>query len=56
MDMRQYLPKVPHVEIGTADRAIAEMIGLGFRDAVRIDAKIFTEVRHRSGASFRRPQ
>jgi hypothetical protein len=38
MDMRQHLPEIPHVELCPADRAISEMIGLGFGDHVRIDA------------------
>jgi hypothetical protein len=32
--MRHYLVRVAHVDQRTADRAIAEMIGLGFCDAV----------------------
>jgi hypothetical protein len=35
VNMRQHLPEVPHVEVRPADRAIAEMSGLGLGDAVR---------------------
>jgi hypothetical protein len=38
--MRHYLAKVAHVDQRTADRAIAEMIDLGFCDAVSVDAGI----------------
>jgi hypothetical protein len=38
MYMCQHLLKVPHVDIRAADRAISEMIGLGFRDTVSINA------------------
>jgi hypothetical protein len=35
--MRQHLSQVAHVEQRSADRAIAEMIGLGFGNAVGVD-------------------
>jgi hypothetical protein len=38
--MRQHLVEIAHVEIRSADRAIAEMIGLGFGDAIRIETGI----------------
>jgi hypothetical protein len=34
------LPEVAHVEIRAADRAIAEMIGLGFGHIVSVDGSI----------------
>ena len=37
VNMRQHSDEIAHVEQRPADRAIAEMIGLGFGDAVRID-------------------
>jgi hypothetical protein len=46
--MRQYLGQIAHVEIGPADRAIAEMTGLGFGDAVRIETGIPRKLRQRS--------
>jgi hypothetical protein len=33
VDLRQYLPKVAHVDARSAYRAVAEMVGLGAGDA-----------------------
>jgi hypothetical protein len=38
VNTRQHLVEVAHVDIGPAERAIAEMIGLGIGNAVRIEA------------------
>jgi hypothetical protein len=38
VNVRQQLTEVAHVEIGPADWAIAEMIGLGFGDAISVSA------------------
>jgi hypothetical protein len=40
VNMRKHLPKVTHIHERPADRAIPEMVGLGFDDAVSIDAGI----------------
>jgi triphosphoribosyl-dephospho-CoA synthetase len=40
VNVRQYLPKVARVDQRTADRAIAEMIGLGLRYAIRIPGRV----------------
>jgi hypothetical protein len=40
MHMREHLVEIAHVEIRPADRAISEMIGLGFGNAVGIEAVI----------------
>jgi hypothetical protein len=37
MYMREHLPKVAHIHERPADRAISEMIGLGFGGAVCVD-------------------
>jgi hypothetical protein len=44
--MRQHLSQVAHVEQRSADRAIAEMIGLGFGNTVGVDASIVACFRH----------
>jgi hypothetical protein len=46
VNMRQHLSQVAHVEQRSADRAIAEMIGLGFGNAVGVDASIAACFRH----------
>jgi hypothetical protein len=38
--MRQHLSQVAHVEQRSADRAIAEMIGLGFGNAVGVEEEL----------------
>jgi hypothetical protein len=38
--MRQYLPKVAHIDQRPADRAIAEMIGFGLRDRIGVNAGV----------------
>jgi hypothetical protein len=38
VNVRQHLPEVAHVQIRTADRAIPEMVSLGFGDAVSVEA------------------
>jgi len=38
MHVLEYLTEIAHVDGCSADRAIAEMIGLDFNDTIRIDA------------------
>jgi hypothetical protein len=55
VDELQQLVEFAHVEPFSAARTLHEMIGLGFGDAVRIEAAIIPSFRHRSRASFWRP-
>ena len=46
VNMHQNLAEVAHVEPFAAAGAFHEMIGLGFGEAVRLDAAIFNGFRH----------
>src|ERR1700751_4186483 len=46
VNVRQQLTEIAHVEIGPADRAIAEMIGLGFGDAISVNAGVASNRNH----------
>jgi hypothetical protein len=50
--MRQYLPKVAHIDQRPADRAIAEMIGFGLRDRIGVNAGVARDFGRSSRSPF----